>query len=113
MVKEKNFKSVYIHNGCRNPKVNIVNAIQESKAKRFVISLIEGIALKVRELIDSNLSDMDAETLKGALHGPQYLKTYEHAARNLSIEINHVRIVFWMNILQIIIKLAKKLNVYD
>jgi len=103
----KIFKSVYIHNGCRNPKV------KPFKKLSFCQSIEKSIVKKTQSLIDLNMSLRDAETLKASYYGKEYLKTLEHASFNLTITLNDVRIQINVSILQAFIKLTKKLNVYE
>lgn len=105
---KKPFKSIYIHNGCRNSKV-----IPIAKKQSFITWLISFLNYKIQYLIDVNESLMDAEMLKASLYGPEYLKTISYAHSKLYIDINDVRIQMWYSITQIIINLAKKFKVYE
>jgi len=55
----------------------------------------------------------DGETQKTALYGKWYLETSEHAFANFYIVLNNIRINVNTQLLNLFIKLAKKLNVYD
>lgn len=104
---KKPFKSIYIHNGCRSSKV-----IPTPKKKSVIASFICFMNYRVNYLMDINESMMDAEILKASVT-PYYHKTTEHAFNDLYIKINDLRIQFWFSFLQIIIKLSKKLKIYD
>ena len=107
MDKTKNFKSIKIHNGCRNPKMKIVHSVK----KTTLCQRIQKCALMhIQDLIDLNLSLIDAETLKASLYGKEYLKTLEYAIIKLNIDLNDVRIEFHKSFLNLFIKLATKLK---
>jgi len=106
----KNFKSVYIHNGCRNPKVKDIRYVPKRSWCQSIEKVIVG---KTQSLIDLNMSLHDAETLKASYYGKEYLKTFQHACFNLTIYLNDIRIGINVSILQTFIKLTKKLNFYE
>lgn len=106
MVKE-NFKSVYIHNGCRNPKVKPFKKVTFCQKVEIIVSG------KIRYLIDLNMSLRDAEIQKSALNGKWYFETMDHACAKLSIALNDVRIEINVYILKTFVTLAKKLRIYD
>ena len=63
--------------------------------------------------MDINLSIIDAEMQKLSINGIRYFYTLESSIYRLKIELNDLRININLQLLNLFIKLAKKLNVYD
>jgi hypothetical protein len=104
-METKKFKSVYIHNGCRSPKMKVVHPVPKIK---LCESIAIGASTKIQYLVDLNLSLMDAEIHKANLYGKQYFGTFEHSIIKFNIILNNVRIEFHKSFLSAFIKLATK-----
>jgi len=107
MDNSKDFKSIHIHNGCRNSKMRVVLDVPKRKLCESIA--IEGLN-KLQYLIDLNLSLIDAESNKASLFGKQYLSTLEHAQIKLHIDLNDLRIKINKFFLSTFIKISTKLN---
>lgn len=114
-METKDYKSVYIHNGCRNPKMNVVKDAPKSILKLRVENLFLKIRLlfqkskmiyydNVLRLINLNMSLKDAELQKASLFGPEYLKTQEAAYLGLVIAFNDLKISFHQQIIKKLIR---------
>ncbi len=110
-METKDYKSIYIHNGCRNPKMTVVREVPKSILKLRLENLFLKIRLKfqkfkmiyydnVLRLINLNMSLKDAELQKASLFGPEYLNTTEYAYKNLRIVLNDLRISFHQQIIK-------------
>lgn len=102
-METKDYKSIYIHNGCRNPKMTVVKDAPKSILKLRVENMFLKIRLifqkrkmiyydNVLRLINLNMSLKDAELQKASLYGSEYLNTLEHAINKLKIQKNDLKI---------------------
>lgn len=116
-METKDYKSIYIHNGCRNPKMTVVHEVP--KRKSIFQLRMENVILKIRlifqkrkinyydnvlRLINLNMSLKDAELQKLSLFGQEYLNTTEYAWNNLKIAINDMNISFHQQIIKKLIR---------
>jgi len=67
-METKDYKSIYIHNGCRNPKMTVVHEVPKRTWKSCAIHVLKmyrgKYILRVSYLIDVNESLKDAEMQK-------------------------------------------------
>lgn len=110
-METKDYKSIYIHNGCRNPKMTVVKDVPKSILKLRVENLFLKTRLIIQKrkmiyydnvlrLINLNMSLKDAELQKASLFGPEYLNTLEHAINNLQIQKNDLKISIHQKIIK-------------
>lgn len=103
-METKDYKSIYIHNGCRNQKMTVVREVPKRTWKYSAIHVLKmyrgKYILYVRYLIDLNISMQDAEIQKCSLRGFKYFNSKEYAFAKLRISFNDLRISFHQQIIK-------------
>ena len=118
MDSKKDFKPVLIHNGCRQPKINIVNAVApESKFKaavrQWLKKIVFNIHLVIVDIAGANTLLINEETENRLLVGNGYEKLFESRLKQLEIQVNHFRIQFHYAMFNLFVNLAKIFKVYE
>lgn len=103
-METKDYKSIYIHNGCRNPKMTVVREVPKRTWKAssiHVLKMYRGkYILWVVALMNDNESLKDAEIQKFSSRGFQYFNSTEYAFAKLIIALNDLRISFHQQIIK-------------
>lgn len=98
-METKDYKSVYIHNGCRNPKMTVVKKDAKIKSPTFWEYILLSLALNYQYLMDLNVSLRDAE-LQKALLSFNYLNSKEYVFAKLKIAFIDLKISFHQQLIK-------------